>query len=590
MRPFPGLPSWRRQTPLLLSEPPPAFEASQVRHLTRLEELAAIEPPVMGSLAARLGVEALAARMLPVLLADGTAALFSLADHVGGDQARAMITSLQGQGFAIARPGRYAVPAALLLALAKGRVGQPAEPVGEGVSSTALLQVFHELLEWGVRQQASDIHLNVHLDRAESEVKYSVSGRYVAPERFRRMPTATLLELLSVAWMDIRGGNGAMFDPGLEQQGSLRCQVDGQPVLVRWASMAADAGPSVCLRLLPQRAGDRLPGLAELGYEPDQLALLDRVMQAEGGAVVFAGRVGSGKSTSLAALLGGLPATRKIITLEDPVEYRIPGAIHNSLTRHLNGEAHDTFAAKLRALKRSGMTDVLLGEVRDRETGRAFMDLAGAGINLYTTVHAPSAAGIPPRLMSDFIGVPPGFLKVQGMFRLLVYQALLPRLCMRCAVPASPGVLSELATPSMPGQDRDYWSRWLERLHVLYGRDAGTLRLRQPHGCPQCRQQSIPELLGYQGRIVAAEMVEPGRGLQGGRPALDAAVDKAFRGLIDPRDIESRFHAFATERLRRRSEAAARRNSGILPRRARLPKASAETRRRLALRAAGADT
>src|SRR5690606_4229341 len=168
-------------------------------------------------------------------------------------------------------------------------------------------------------------------------------------------------------------------------------------------------------------------------------------------------------------------------------EYRIPGAIHNSLTRHLSGDAHDTFAAKLRALKRSGMTDVLLGEVRDRETGRAFMDLAGAGINLYTTIHAPSAAGIPPRLMSDFIGVPAGFLKVQGMFRLLVYQVLLPRLCCHCAVPASPGLLVELATAAVPGQDRDYWSRWLEQLHALYGGNVGMLRLRQPHGCSQCR-------------------------------------------------------------------------------------------------------
>src|SRR3546814_4811408 len=75
-------------------------------------------------------------------------------------------------------------------------------------SKTALADAFQDLLEWGVRHGASDLHLNVRLREAESEVKYTVSGRYLAPERFRRMPTSTLIDMLSVAWMDIRGGNG----------------------------------------------------------------------------------------------------------------------------------------------------------------------------------------------------------------------------------------------------------------------------------------------------------------------------------------------------------------------------------------------
>src|SRR3546814_7578327 len=81
----------------------------------------------------------------------------------------------------------------------------------------------------------------------------------------------------------------------------------------------------------------------------------------------------------------------------DPVEYLIPAAIQNTVVRNLDVAAHDNYAAKLRALKRSAMTDVLLGEIRDIETGKAFMDLAGSGVNVYTTVHAPSAALIPQR-------------------------------------------------------------------------------------------------------------------------------------------------------------------------------------------------
>src|SRR5690606_2449105 len=136
-----------------------------------------------------------------------------------------------------------------------------------------------------------------------------------------RMPTATLIDMLSVAWMDIRGGNGAVFDPFIEQHGSLVKQVGDQRIMLRWSSLASDAGPSVCLRLLRRDAVLNLPGLEQLGYLSDQCALIERVMLSEGGAVVFAGTVGSGKSTSLASLIAGLPKHRKVITIEDPVEY-----------------------------------------------------------------------------------------------------------------------------------------------------------------------------------------------------------------------------------------------------------------------------
>src|SRR5690606_27714547 len=123
----------------------------------------------------------------------------------------------------------------------------------------------------------------------------------------------------------------------------------------------------------------------------------------------------------LASLIAGLPKHRKVITIEDPVEYLIPASIQNTVSRQLDAAAHDSFSSKLRALKRSAMTDVLLGEVRDQETGRAFMDLAGSGVNVYTTVHAPSAARIPDRMASDFIGVSRDFLATPGVLKLLVF-------------------------------------------------------------------------------------------------------------------------------------------------------------------------
>src|SRR3546814_9154070 len=99
------------------------------------------------------------------------------------------------------------------------------------------------------------------------------------------------------------------------------------------------------------------------------------------------------------------------------------------------------------------MSDVLLGEIRDIDTGRAFMDLAGSGVNVYTTVHAPSAVGIPDRLASEFIGMPRDFLATANILKLLVFQALLPTLCTHCAVEATPARLAQSGTADLRSEE-----------------------------------------------------------------------------------------------------------------------------------------
>jgi type II secretory ATPase GspE/PulE/Tfp pilus assembly ATPase PilB-like protein len=494
-------------------------------------------------------------------------------------------------------PQRYALDASLLLSVARGQFDPHASrpgrawpdpaaagPAGQGSerARTALAEVFQEVVEWGVRHGASDIHLNVCWSRPESEVRFTIAGRYVEPERFRRLPTRTLADMLAVAWMDIQGGNGVVFDPQVEQQGRLCRHVDGRPIVLRWASLAADQGPSVCLRLLERDSLAPGHGLERLGYLPDQVAAMQRAMHCEGGAIVFAGTVGSGKSTTLACLVAGIPAHRKIITIEDPVEYLIPGAIQNTVARDAGRQGGEgAYTAKLRALKRAAMNDVLLGEIRDPESGRAFVDLAGSGVSLYTTVHAPSAWLASERLASEAVGVPRDFLATPGILKLLVYQALLPRLCAHCALPASRLLAG---APGADGRQRDgaAWRLWLERLRRLYGCDPAALRVRNPQGCPQCRNPQVPELNGCSGRTVAAEYLEPelvpgfyeyvrrgpaaagagpsrlhagrnaaqGAGQGAWRGAMDSAVHKALAGEVDPRDIEARFQSFETrERL-----------------------------------------
>ena len=536
----------------------PHYSAANALSLPDTEAVLSLKPGLRRSLSALFGVEALAARLCPVELEDGSVAIFALAEHVASDQADELARRIQEAGYRAAEPARYVLHASLLIAVARDAFSQKGGRTEPRDERGALAEAFHELVEWGVRHRASDLHLNVNLYEPESEVKYTIFGRYVAPECFRRMPTRMLMEMLAVAWMDVSGGNGAVFDAGAEQQGSLSRNYAGQEVMLRWASMASEKGPSVCLRLLEKNRLAQIPALESLGYPQNQIDMLEQALGSGGGAVVFAGTVGSGKSTTLASLIARLPAERKVVTIEDPVEYTIPGAIQNSISRRLDKEAHAAFATKLRALKRSAMSDVLLGEVRDRETGLAFMDLTGSGVNVYTTVHAPSVAFIAERLASDFIGVSRDFLAMPGTLKLLVWQALLPRLC-QCAVP----VLLEVRRCAKAAQR-------LKTLEEVFPGPVERLRQRNSQGCPECRSQGLPELYGYDGRSVAAEMVDPRlhpelcdwvreRGRGGGFPvsmpsAMDSAMQAAYAGVFDPADIEERFHSFELEARRRQGQ------------------------------------
>ncbi|NYT61341.1 Flp pilus assembly complex ATPase component TadA [Alcaligenaceae bacterium] len=548
---------------------PLRFDSALAVPIDSPDELASMTPGFVHPLSTQFNVQALAARLCPVLLSDQSVAIFALAEHVGSDQADELARQIVKLGYVLANPPRYVLAAPLLLAIARNQVtaqslsGHAGQRLAQ--STTALADAFNDMVEWGVRNSASDLHLNLRLNEPESEVKYTLSGRYLSPERFRRMPTSMLVDMLSVAWMDISGGNGALFDPTIEQQGSMTRLVDGQEIMLRWASLAADHGPSVCLRLLRREVDASLPSLDQLGYLPDQVALIERVMLSEGGAIVFAGTVGSGKSTTLASLIAGVAPSRKVITIEDPVEYLIPEAIQNTVARSLDAAAHQNYAAKLRALKRSAMSDVLLGEVRDAETGLAFMDLAGSGVSVYTTVHAPSARLIPERLASGFIGVPRDFLATPGILKLLVFQALLPVLCRHCALPAQR--LAEAGGQAGPvARSVQQWRSWLHLIQDLYACPVEAFRIRNPMGCSACQRPHLPELNGYAGRTVVAETIEPALQPEflhslwrGGcasehmaiRSAMECAVFKASRGQIDPRDIEQRFHSFETERCLR---------------------------------------
>jgi len=543
------------------------------------EDLLSIRPAFRRSLSVELDVVALSARIRPVLFADGSAGIFVLSDYCHDDQTLALLELLQTRGFRLNEPSLFVLSPTLMIAA--DRMAATSAFSGSGVlrnsssEQTALSAAFNELVGWGLANHASDIHFNVQRARLDSSVYFTIAGRYVCPERFKKIPTATLLEMLAVAWMGVQGGNGAVFDPMIEQQGRLSLSLNERVVMLRWASLATDAGPSVCLRVLVSEQDTLTPDLFALGYLPSQVQALQRARATEGGAVILAGVVGSGKSTTIATLMREISADRKVITLEDPAEYLIPNALQNTICRTLDENDDASFDTKLKTIKRSAMNDLLIGEIRDAAGGRAFMDLAGCGVNLYTTVHAGSALLIADRLASSFIGVARDLLSTPGILKLLVYQHLISRLCLHCAMDV-PQVLAAKHWVCAHGISRDleWFKQWLGRIENFLGISSDGLRFRRQTGCEHCQSGSVSSLNGTQGRTVVAEMIEPvvesffldglkrgdGLGLyewfqtrarsnfsdpdMQGKTAMQCALYKMSQGQIDPRQIEIKFGSF----------------------------------------------
>lgn len=520
------------------------------RHCSNLEQIKSLQPALSHGLHEQLDLNGKLLRdVLPVMCVDGRVTLLVTQEAIYSDAVRSLIHALVEQGYQFAQIAYVVVDAAVLLAVRRTLPTKAQSLSAKGGSleystrsEAELYAMFVELVRWGVHNEASDLHINLYLEEPFSPVYYTVAGRYVQPSVFKSMQTALLRDMLAVAWMNVQGGNAPVFDVYQEQQGRLECDIGGQIIRLRWASLAAVDGPSVCLRILGQEQEAAFE-LSELGYFSEQQHLLLQAALSERGAIIFSGSVGSGKSTALAALVRHLPAWRKVITLEDPVEYRIPRAIQVSLARELDEDTHQQFGAKLRALKRSAMTDVLLGEIRDPETAQAFTDLATSGVRVFTTVHAARARLIPQRLSSSFIGVDPELLRTPGVLRLLVHQELLPKLCTQCALPVRELTQFPAGLAAAFYQFR-HFRDWLRQVKQLWGEDGfEQLYVRNPQGCQACAIWAKRGLAGYSGRTVVAELWQPHVSVQ--QPCIySAAWRKAQQGVLDLFEIEHYFGFF----------------------------------------------
>ncbi|HEY4249173.1 MAG TPA: GspE/PulE family protein [Lacunisphaera sp.] len=272
-----------------------------------------------------------------------------------------------------------------------------------------------------IRRRASDIHLEP-LERA-FRVRYRVDGVLLeASAPPRRLQPAIISRLKIMA-------NISIAEKRLPQDGRIQVASGGRALDLRVSSLPTTHGESIVMRVLDQE-GLKL-GLPELGFWPDDQREFERLIASPDGMVLVTGPTGSGKTTTLYACLHQLnQSARKIITVEDPVEYQLSGI--NQVP--VNAAIGMTFAAALRAMLRQAPNIVMVGEIRDRETAEIAINASLTGHLVFSTLHTNDATSAVTRLAD--IGAKP-FLVAAGL-RASMAQRLVRRNCPRCRTAYAP--------------------------------------------------------------------------------------------------------------------------------------------------------
>ncbi|MCL6600091.1 MAG: GspE/PulE family protein [Alicyclobacillus macrosporangiidus] len=351
-----------------------------------------------------------------------------------------------------------------------------------------VVRLVHQIIQQGLAMRASDVHLDPAPDGLH--VRYRVDGLLRTDQVLpRTMQSVVLARLKIMANLDIA-------ERRLPQDGRTSVQHGGQRVDVRVSTLPTVHGERCVLRLLDPRQG--VMDIPSLGLSPDNERLFRRWIAAPHGMVLITGPTGSGKTSTLYAALRALDAERRnIITIEDPVEYQLPGV--NQVQVH--PAAGLTFARGLRAILRQDPDVVMVGEIRDLETAEIAVQAAMTGHLVLSTLHTNDSASALTRLVD--MGVEP-FLVASSVLG-VVAQRLVRRVCPECrqAYPPAPAEAAFLAERGLHA----------ERLH-------------RGQGCSGCGRT------GYRGRLAVHEVLQ---------------MDDTLRGLVVAKrpDAEYRRHAVA---------------------------------------------
>lgn len=338
---------------------------------------------------------------------------------------------------------------------------------GAGAEDAPVVKLLQSVFDDATQVRASDIHIEPQADSLQ--IRFRIDGVLNLQTRADiKIASALALRLKLMAGLDIS-------EKRLPQDGRFAIKVKQLPIDVRFSTMPTQYGESVVMRLLNQ-SGNAL-NLDKIGMPTDMLARFRRILQRPNGLILVTGPTGSGKTTTLYGALSELNnIERKIITVEDPIEYRLPGI--NQV--QVNEKIDLGFARVLRATLRQDPDVLLVGEMRDQETAQIGMRAAITGHMVLSTLHTNDAASTPIRLMD--MGIPR--YMVATSIQAVLAQRLIRVICADC---------SEAYTPNP--NEQVWWE-------TIMGEAPSLPRFQHGLGCTQCNHT------GYRGRMGVYEMLE----------------------------------------------------------------------------------
>ncbi len=355
-----------------------------------------------------------------------------------------------------------------------------------------VIQLVDRIVAEGIASRASDIHLDP--EEGGVAVRYRIDG---VLRQVMVLPKAAGVPLVSrvkiMAQLDIA-------DRLRPQDGRARVAVSGNRVDLRVSTLPASQGEKVVIRILDQRA--TVLSLENLGLNPDELERIKLLLDTREGIILVTGPTGSGKTTTLYSMLRSIQARGvNIVTVEDPVEYRLAGVVQVQV----NEKAGLTFPAALRSILRQDPDVILVGEVRDKETAGITVQASLTGHLVLSTLHTIDAASSVTRLVD--IGVET--YKIAAALKGVLAQRLVRRLCPHCR---------ELQVGAVPDRLRTWFAQGVTLYRAV--------------GCSECSQT------GYRGRLALTEVLvmtpELERRIAANEPAdriADAAREGGMRGL-----------------------------------------------------------
>jgi type IV pilus assembly protein PilB len=322
------------------------------------------------------------------------------------------------------------------------------------------IKLVRSLISEAVDRQVSDIHFAP--EEGVLTVRYRIDGVMIDAARIPRSQAPAVISRIKIlADLDIS-------EKRLPQDGRIGLVIEGRRIDIRVAILPLVEGESAVLRILD--AGRSPLSLDDLGMSAEDRARVEKALERTHGAILATGPTGSGKTTSLYALMALVRSSESTMTtIEDPVEYRLSGI--NQI--QVSERAGLTFATGLRAIVRADPDVIMVGEIRDRESAHIAIDAALTGHQVLSTLHTNDAPSAPMRLVD--MGIEPYL--VAAAINCVIAQRLVRRLCMSCRAPVR-----------VPGQ--------------TVGLSGGEIEIFDSVGCSRCRHT------GYRGRLGLYEVMD----------------------------------------------------------------------------------